>query len=30
MLVLAYAQNIKKKYKFAFKGVKSRVVRRTF
>jgi hypothetical protein len=28
MLVLTYAQNIKKKDKFAFKGDKSMVVRR--
>jgi hypothetical protein len=30
MLVLTYAENIKKNDKFAFKGDKSRVVRRTF
>jgi hypothetical protein len=30
MLVLTYAQNISKNNKFAFKGAKNRVVRRTF
>jgi hypothetical protein len=30
MLVLTYAENILKNDKFAFKGAKSRVVRRTF
>jgi hypothetical protein len=30
MLVLTYAQNIKKNDKFAFKGDKSRVFRRIF
>jgi hypothetical protein len=30
MLVLTYAKNILKNDKFAFKGDKSRVVRRTF
>jgi hypothetical protein len=30
MLVLTYAQDIKKNNKFAFKGANCRVVRRTF